>query len=204
MMLTRRTLFMLTGTASLTAAALPSGLALAQASPSSGFVQSVGRQLVGIVNGPGTQADKRHRLQQVINASVDVDGVARFSLGRFWSLATPDQQREYVALFHDVLLNNITAKIGDYQGVGFEMGRTQRREDFDVVSTTVRRPSNPPTAVDWIISNASGSPRIVDVVAEGTSLRLTQRQDYASFLAHNNNNVQALIQAMRQQVAQSG
>ena len=203
-MLTRRTLFMLSGAASLTAAALPADRALAQASQSTSLVQNVGTQLVAIVNGPGTQADKRHRLQQVINAAVDVDGVARFSLGRFWSLATPDQQREYVALFHDVLLNNITSKLGEYQGVGFDMGRTQRREDYDIVSTVVHRPSNPPTAVDWVISNASGSPRIVDVVAEGTSLRLTQRQDYASFLAHNNNNVQALIQAMRQQVAQSG
>jgi len=195
---------MLSGAASLTAAALPADRALAQASQSTSLVQNVGTQLVAIVNGPGTQADKRHRLQQVINAAVDVDGVARFSLGRFWSLATPDQQREYVALFHDVLLNNITSKLGEYQGVGFDMGRTQRREDYDIVSTVVHRPSNPPTAVDWVISNASGSPRIVDVVAEGTSLRLTQRQDYASFLAHNNNNVQALIQAMRQQVAQSG
>ncbi len=29
----------------------------------------------------------------------------------------------------------------------------------------------------------SGSPKIVDVIAEGTSLRLTQRSDYASYLA---------------------
>ena len=42
-----------------------------------------------------------------------------------------------MALFHDVLLNNITAKLGEYQGVRFEMGRTQTREDYDVVSTDV-------------------------------------------------------------------
>lgn len=202
-MLTRRTLFLRTSAASLAAATVLPGLALAQASPSASFVQSVGDQLVAIVNGPGTQTEKRRRLQQVVNASVDVDNVARFCLGRFWQLATPEQQREYVTLFHDVLLNNITSKLGEYQGVRFEMGRTQRREDYDVVSTVLRRPSNPATAVDWVISNASGAPRIVDVIAEGTSLRLTQRQDYASYLARNNNNVQALIQAMRQQVAQS-
>jgi phospholipid transport system substrate-binding protein len=40
------------------------------------------------------------------------------------------------------------------------------------------------------------------VVAEGTSLRLTQRSDYASYLSRNNNNVQALIDAMRQQAKQ--
>ena len=58
--------------------------------------------------------------------------------------------------------------------------------------------------MEWIISEATGSPKIVDVVAEGTSLRLTQRSDYAAFLARNNNNVQALIDAMRHQISQTG
>ncbi len=42
------------------------------------------------------------------------------------------------------------------------------------------------------------------MVAEGTSLRLTQRSDYASYLSRNNNNIDALITAMQQQVAQAG
>jgi phospholipid transport system substrate-binding protein len=67
----------------------------------------------------------------------------------------------------------------------------------------VERPSNPPTNVDWIVSNPSSDPKVIDVVAEGTSLRLTQRQDYASYLTHNNNNIDALINAMRQQVAEA-
>jgi phospholipid transport system substrate-binding protein len=41
------------------------------------------------------------------------------------------------------------------------------------------------------------------VIAEGTSLRLTQRQDYASFLSHNGNSIPALIAAMHQQVSQN-
>ena len=41
-------------------------------------------------------------------------------------------------------------------------------------------------------------------MAEGTSLRLTQRQDYASYLSHNNDSIDALINAMRQQAAQAG
>jgi phospholipid transport system substrate-binding protein len=58
--------------------------------------------------------------------------------------------------------------------------------------------------VDWIINGASSSPKIIDVVAEGTSLRLTQRSDYAAYLSRNNNNIDALISAMRQQVSQAG
>lgn len=170
----------------------------------SAFVKSIGDQLVAVVNGPGSDRDKRDKLTQIINSGVDVDGVARFCLGRFWRNASAEQQKRYTELFHQVLVNNITAKLGEYQGVRFTIGRTQKRDENDVVSTVVERPNNPPTNVDWIISSASGSPKIIDVVAEGTSLRLTQRSDYASYLSHNSDSIDALISAMRQQVAQAG
>jgi phospholipid transport system substrate-binding protein len=170
----------------------------------SALIKSIGDQLVSVVNGPGGERDKRARLTEIIDSGVDVDGVARFCLGRFWRTASPEQQRRYMELFHQVLVNNITSKIGDYRGVRFQMGRTQKRDDDAVVSTVVERPNNPPTNVDWIVSSPASDPKIVDVVAEGTSLRLTQRQDYASYLSHNNNNIDALINAMRQQVAEAG
>ena len=65
-------------------------------------------------------------------------------------------------------------------------------------------PGNPPAKVDWLVSAETGGPKIVDVIAEGTSLRLTQRSDYSAYLAHNNNSVQALIDALRQQASQPG
>jgi phospholipid transport system substrate-binding protein len=170
----------------------------------SAFVRSTGDRLVAVVNGSGSAAAKRAAMTQILTADVDVDGIGKFCLGRFWRQATPAQQKEYLALFHDVLVTNITAKLGEYQGVTFTMGRARPQDDEVVVSTTVLRPNSAPTAVDWVISNPSADPKIIDVVAEGTSLRLTQRQDYASYLTHNNDNVDALIAAMKNQVSQSG
>ena len=202
-MLTRRRLLLLTAAV---LAMRPASRAFAESASdrAAAFVKKVGDQLVGIVNGPGSEQDKRHRLQEVIDGAVDVDGVARFCLGRYWRTATPEQQKQYMALFHDVLVNSITGKLGEYQGVRLTLGRTQSREDTQAVSSVVERPNNPPSQVEWVISEATGSPKIVDVVAEGTSLRLTQRSDYAAYLAQHNNNMQSLIEAMKQQVAQSG
>jgi len=170
----------------------------------SAFVKATGDKLVAVVNGPGTPQQKRGTLTQIIEATVDVDDVARFCLGRYWRNATPEQQKQYTSLFHGVLVTNITAKLGEYQGVHFTMGRAQERDENAVVATVVERPNNPPANVDWIISNPVSNPKIIDVVAEGTSLRLTQRSDYVSYLTHNNNSIDALIGAMRQQVAQAG
>ncbi|WP_428487493.1 MlaC/ttg2D family ABC transporter substrate-binding protein [Rhodopila sp.] len=169
----------------------------------SSFVKATGDKLVAVVNGPGSAAQKRGEMTQIINASVDVDSVGRFCLGRYWRQASEEQKKRYLDLFHEVLITNITSKLGDYKGVKFTLGRSRPQDEEVAVSTTVDRPNNPPTAVDWIISNPDSAPKIIDVVAEGTSLRLTQRSDYASYLAHNNNNINALITAMHRQVEQN-
>ena len=202
----RRTFLALTA-ASLAAAAcrlVPTASAQSAIDRASAFVRATGDKLVAVVNGPGTPREKRATLTQIIEAAVAVDDVARFCLGRFWRAASPDQQKRYTQLFHQVLVTNITAKLGEYQGVKFTMGRTQQRDENTVVSTVVERPNNPPTNVDWIISEPAGNPKIIDVIAEGTSLRLTQRSDYASYLSHNNNSLDALINAMQQQVSEAG
>jgi phospholipid transport system substrate-binding protein len=205
-MLTRRSLITTASLAAL-AAAGPLGALPAHAQTpdaAAAFVDKVGKDLTGVVNGPGSIEQKKVKLRQIIDQVVDVGAVARFCLGRFWRTATPEQQKQYTDLFHSVLVINITGKVGDYVGVTFAMGRALPREGAIAVSSVVTRPGNAPSKVDWLVSSESGSLKIIDVIAEGTSLRLTQRSDYAAYLARNNNSVQALIDAMRQQVSQPG
>ena len=202
-MLTRRFLLM-SVTAALPALALPCSPARAQGlEQATGFIQQTMQDLAVVVNGPGSIAEKQRKLQVVVDRTVDVDKVARFCLGRFWRTASAAQQNEYLDLFHRVLMINITGKVGEYQGVTFIIGRAQPRDGGEVlVSTTVNRPNTPPAKVDWLVSAETGALKIIDVIAEGTSLRLTQRSDYSAYLAHNNNSVQSLIEALRQQASQ--
>jgi phospholipid transport system substrate-binding protein len=168
------------------------------------FVQQTGDRLVSIVNGAQPAADKRRALAQILDATVDVEGIARFCLGRFLRTASPDQLKRYITAFHEVLVTNISSKLGEYRGVKLTVQRGRQQDDDAIVTTIVERPNNPPTTVDWVIEQPASAPKIIDVIAEGTSLRLTQRQDYASYLSHNNNDVDALIKAMLQQTAQGG
>ncbi len=198
MKLTRRQALVLGAFGSLlTLAPLPGH---AQQQASQAFIDTFGTKLVGVVNGEGSLAEKQKMLRPLIDQAVDVDGIARFCLGRFANTATPQQLSEYTRLFHDVLVDNITSKIGEFRGVSFRMTETTERDGDAYVGTIVTRPNQAPTDVRWVVSTASGAPKIVDVIAEGTSLRLTQRSDYASFLSHHGYDVNALVNAMRQQV----
>ena len=198
-MLSRRSFLMLSA-AALACLAVP-GIPEARADDASAnaFVRSFGDTLIGIVNSPGSAADKQRRLAPVIERGVDVDAIAQSCLGAPWRTATPAQRKQYLELFHGVLINSIVGHLGEYAGVTYTMTRTQDRGGKAYVGTIVHRPSSTDVAVQWVVG-LDGPERIVDVVAEGTSLTVTQSSDYASFLASHNRDVDALIAAMRRQV----
>ena len=167
------------------------------------FIKRLAERLVAVVNGPGSVSAKRAAMREVIDRNVDVEAVGRFCLGRFWNTATPEERQEYLRLFHDVLVNSINSHLGEYAGVRITLGRTVPGDEQSTVASVVERPNNPPAEVKWVVRVSSGEPKLIDVVAEGTSMRLTQREDYASYLVHNGSNVQKLIAAMKQQLAQN-
>src|SRR5690348_17327562 len=109
----------------------------AAATKAADFVKQTGDKLVAVVNGPGSPQSKRPTLTGIIEQAVDVDGVAQFCLGRFWRVATPEQKKRYIDLFHQVLVTNITGKLGEYQGVRLELGRSQLQDDTAKVATVV-------------------------------------------------------------------
>jgi len=207
MMTTRRTLLATAFAGPLLAGTMLAGTMVAgtrahaaDAASSTAFVDAMLRELLAVVNGPGALAAKRAQLSRIVQQRVDVEAVARFCLGRFWRMATPQQQSDYVALFQDVLVKNVTGNLGEYQGVTYTLDQAVRRPIDFAVPTIVNRPGNAPSKVEWVV-DAEGPPMVIDVIAEGTSLRLTQRSDYSSFISRNGNSVQALIDALRRQAA---
>jgi len=166
------------------------------------FVERTGNAILGVVNGPGSAAEKRAAFARIVDQAVDVDGVARFALGQFWHVATPAQRQTYLSLFRQYLVFNVTGRLSQYKGTTFTIARAEPMNGDIAVTTTLHTPNSSPTDLQWMISFSTGSPKIVDLVAGGTSLRVTQRSDYASVITRNGGqNVQALLDAMRRQIA---
>lgn len=184
---------------------LPRGAA-AQIDPgrAASFIQTTGEAMVAALNSTTLSLpQRRERVANILRQAVDIEGTGRFILGRWWRVASPAEQQEYLRLFEETLIRNLASRFGEFQGVRFALGRSQQRTEDDVlVTTVVERPSSQPVNLDWRVADVSGQPRVVDLVAEGTSLRLTQRSEYSSVVQRGGGQVSALLTAMRGQLSQ--
>ena len=166
------------------------------------WLENIGDRMVSVVNSNVSKQEQKNSCLEILNQYVDVDTIGRFCLGRFWRIATPDQQKHYLQLFHSVLINAITDRLGEYKGVSFQIGKVSPAEGNNrSIETIIRRPKQPDVTVQWIIRTSNGAPRIVDIVGENASLVVTQRDDYTSFIARNGNKVEALLSALERQIA---
>jgi phospholipid transport system substrate-binding protein len=168
------------------------------------FVDRAGQDLVNAINDPRlNQTQRRDRVASILRTAIDIEGTGRFILGRYVRQASPAELQDYNKLFDEIIIRNLSARFGEYRGVKFSLGRSQQRTEEDaLVSTLIERPNNPSFTLDWRVADINGQPKVVDVIAEGTSLRLTTRSEYAAVIQRNSGRVASLLDAMRGQIAQ--
>jgi phospholipid transport system substrate-binding protein len=168
------------------------------------FVNKAGQDLVTAINDQRlNQTQRRDRVASVLRNAIDIEGTGRFILGRYVRQASPGELQDYLKLFDEIIIRNLSSRFGEYRGVQFSLGRSQQRTEEDaLVSTQVDRPNTPTFTLDWRVAEINGQPKVVDVIAEGTSLRLTTRSEYAAVIQRNGGRVAALLDAMRGQIAQ--
>jgi len=164
------------------------------------FIDQSGQKLVAVVNGSASESQKADQLRQLVDQIVAVDQVGDYVLGRYINVATPAQHAQYLTLFHQLLSYNITYQIKAYEGVTFTVNGATTQGNDTIVDTTVARPGQAPADVGWAVDEVNGQPKIVDVIVAGTSLRVTERNDYASVVTDNGGQISALLNAMQNQI----
>lgn len=185
-------------------AAAPAGAQQMDISRATAFVDKAGQDLVNAINDPRlNQTQRRDKVASILRNAIDIEGTGRFILGRYVRQASPAELQDYLKLFDEIIIRNLSSRFGEYRGVKFSLGRSQQRTEEDaLVSTLVERPNTPSFTLDWRVAEINNQPKVVDVIAEGTSLRLTTRSEYAAVIQRNGGRVAALLDAMRGQIAQ--
>ena len=107
-------------------------------------------------------------------------------------------------MFRKILTNTLAARLGDYEGQTFEVvGNNALSERDTAVQTRINRLNGaPPLSVDWRVRQSDGGYAIIDVVAEGVSLVVSQRNEVGSIVERQG--MPGLIEAMRERSEEGG
>lgn len=183
-------------------------LGVAEAAPSapeSAFVDSLGQQALSILADKSMPREQAvAKFKAMLNVNFDLKAIGRFALGRWYNVATPAEQAEYMTLFTKMVERIYTDRFSLYSGETFAImnSRIDAGDDTIVVSQ-VQRPNGPPVNVDWRVrKQADGKTyKIVDVIVEGVSMSVTQRAEFASVIQRGGGNVESLLKMMRDRAA---
>jgi len=171
--------------------------------PPGKFIQSLGDRAIAIIaNKQMPQQQRNVEFSKILSDSFDLKTIGRFVIGRTWNTATPAQQTEYMDLFKALVIKNYGDRMTLYTGEGFKVIGTRPESEMDVtVLSQITHPDgSEPTTIDWRVRQKDGKMGVIDVIVEGVSLSVTQRQEYSSIIQNNGGQIDALLQMMRDQL----
>ncbi len=183
-----------------TSAALPEQ---AQQTPAGKFIQDLGNNAIAIIKDKSLTQDQRDsKYRDLLHAAFDLPTIGHFVIGRAWNTATPEQQQEYQKLFEDLVIKIYGDRLNFYAGEGFKVSSARPESDKDtvVLSQITHADGSSATPVDWRVRDDNGKLAIVDVVVDGVSQSITQRQEYAAIIQRDGGKIDGLLTLMRQRV----
>jgi len=199
-MMLRRSLLLATG---LYLAVLASGSGPVRATTVDSAVQlieTLGRDALSTLQQTDKDLNQREAaFGAILRDGFDLHLIARFVLGKYWRQASPEQQSEYFEAFSVFVIKTYARRLGGFQGQSFTVINSIVTGDKNdvVVTTRIDRPSGPPIAAAWRVREIDGKHRIIDVLVEGVSMAVTQRQEFTSVV--QNNGIDGLVQILRAQ-----
>lgn len=149
-------------------------------------------------DGKLTDEQAKVTFRKILNNSFDIPTIARFTLGKYWRVATPAQQAEYTALLRTKILEKYADRILSYSGNGFKVtGSRPLNEKDTAVAMKIDRAGEAPVDFGWRVRNFKGTYKVIDISVEGISMSVTHRSDFASEIERNGGKVQALLDALK-------
>src|SRR5579883_2698804 len=166
----------------------------------SGFISDLGKRAIEILTSPATPADREQSFRALFDEGFDVPTIARFVLGPYWRTASDAQRQEFTKLFEAYIVHAYTVRFSQYNNQQFKIQATRpENSTTSLVVSQITQPDNkPPVNVDWRVAKIGSGYKIEDVLVEGISMAVTERQEIASVIQRNGGQIDALLKLLRE------
>ncbi|MFN5589377.1 MAG: phospholipid-binding protein MlaC [Holosporales bacterium] len=151
-----------------------------------------------------SEEQRLKRFQQLYRGHFDAERIAPLVLGRYWPVATYQQQQEFVRLFEYANMLNYRERLRRYRGHTLQViGSLPLAQDQVRVLSVV---TNPVTGrivqVGWRVARDRAGLRILDMEIEGFSMVAVLRNQYGATIQRSGGRVEGLLYELRLAAAQ--
>ena len=148
-----------------------------------------------------TEEEKKEYIEKIALENVDINALGLYTLGDLRKEVNKDDLKEYQKAFKVYFLKSLTSRLSDYSSNEFEViGADKKSANYTIVNSKIKENENKPEIkIDWrIYTKNPEKPLIRDLIVEGLSLARTQKEEFASILNSNNNEINSLISKLKE------
>ena len=135
-------------------------------------------------------------IEKVALENVDINALGLYTLGELRKSSDESDISKYQKSFEKYFLKSLTSRLTDYSSSKFEiLGDDKKSANYTIVKSKIT-PDNgdPDIKIDWrVYTKNPEKPLIRDLIVEGLSLARTQKEEFASILNSNDNDIKVLI-----------
>ena len=165
------------------------------------FVQKTVNRASDVLSKNISKEDKINGLKTIAKETVDIRGVGFYSLGSIRKNLDKNQKEIYLNLFEGYFLKSFSSRLSEYTNPKIDVvGKKVLNKNYTIVnSLLVATSERPEIKIDWrIYTKDSENPLIRDLIIEGLSLARTQKEEFASILNSNDNNINVLFKTLEE------
>ena len=165
------------------------------------FIQEIVDEAKKVLIATNTKEYKTKKLSEMALETVDIKGVAYYSLGNYRKELTDEQLKEYLTLFEKYFLKSFTSRLTDYSEPKIDVVSTEiLNPKYTIVkSILIATDKKPAVNIEWrVYTKNPDKPLIRDLIIEGLSLARTQKEEFASVIETNNGDVTKLFITLKE------
>ena len=142
------------------------------------------------------KVEKSNFIEKIALENVDINALGLYTLGELRKTSDKQNIQNYQKAFEKYFLKSLTSRLADYSSSKFVVLEAEKKSTNYTIVTSKVIPDDdgPEIKIDWrIYTKNSDKPLIRDLIVEGLSLARTQKEEFASILNSNNNDINVLI-----------
>ena len=163
------------------------------------FVQSTVNRASKVLSENFSKDEKIAQLKKIAVETVDINGIGFYTLGSARKNLTQEQKQNYLKLFNEYFLKSFSSRLAEYTNPEIDVyDKEILNENYTIVNSLLQaKGDRPEIKIDWrIYTKNPENPLVRDLIIEGLSLARTQKEEFASILNSNGNDINELFKAL--------